>query len=165
MRHKRTDSQPAMAPRPMPPVSEIARPGNKISPKTPAEAPPVPAPSSVGNRVVSRPPSIAPLPLIAASPNVGSTPLRYASPAVPNEQRLVSAAAQPPEPLQSRLTEAAADQQQTDRPTYAEVHLDGAALGRWVTRYIERQVTRPQAGATGFDPRMTPNWAGAPIGN
>jgi hypothetical protein len=58
-----------------------------------------------------------------------------------------------------------ADLRQSDPPAFAEIHLDGAALGRWVTRHLERQITRPQAGATGFDPRMTPSWAGAPIGN
>ncbi len=59
-----------------------------------------------------------------------------------------------------------AEQQSTvDRPSYGEIHLDGVALGRWITRHIERQVTRPQGGATGFDPRMSPSWPGAPIGN
>jgi hypothetical protein len=50
-------------------------------------------------------------------------------------------------------------------PAYAELHMDGAVLGRWITRYLERQVTRPQVGSTGFDQRMTPSWPGAPIGN
>jgi hypothetical protein len=58
-----------------------------------------------------------------------------------------------------------ADAPQENRPVYAEIHLDGAALGRWITRHLERQIARPQAGATGFDPRMTPSWPGAPIGN
>jgi hypothetical protein len=60
---------------------------------------------------------------------------------------------------------ASADPREPDRPAYAELQLDGAVLGRWVTRHLERQIIRPQAGGTGFDPRMSPSWTGAPIGN
>jgi hypothetical protein len=72
-----------------------------------------------------------------------------------------------PETRQSPANSADVDtsSQQTNRPMYAELHLDGAALGRWTLRHLEREITRPQAGATGFDPRMTPSWPGAPIGN
>ncbi len=69
------------------------------------------------------------------------------------------------EPTQPIAALGSSDAQQADRTPAADVHLDGTVLGRWVTRYLEREVNRPPAGTTGFDPRMTPNWSGAPIGN
>jgi hypothetical protein len=72
----------------------------------------------------------------------------------------------PVKPAEQRQAEdTGSGSQDSVRPAYAELHLDGAVLGRWITRYLERQVMRPQVGATGFDQRMTPSWAGAPIGN
>jgi hypothetical protein len=100
-----------------------------------------------------------------------SPPRPPSAPAAPRQAAAPIAPAQsPPAAPPATTTEtprqgASDDTQQADRPASAELHLDGAALGRWVTRHLERQVTRPQAGATGFDPRMSPSWAGAPIGN
>ena len=68
-------------------------------------------------------------------------------------------------PAPPTLGTVSSDRPQADGLVSAELHLDGVAIGRWVTRHLERQVTRPQAGATGFDPRMSPSWTGAPIGN
>jgi hypothetical protein len=75
---------------------------------------------------------------------------------------LGSTAAEPAQPVAAT---ASSETQQADRAPAADIHLDGTVLGRWVTRYLEREVNRPPAGATGFDPRMTPSWSGAPIGN
>ena len=40
--------------------------------------------------------------------------------------------------------------------------LDGAQLGRWIVDRIARQVSRPVAGTTGIDPRVSPTFPGAP---
>jgi hypothetical protein len=40
--------------------------------------------------------------------------------------------------------------------------LDGAQLGRWIADRIGRQVSRPVAGTTGIDPRVSPTFPGAP---
>jgi hypothetical protein len=40
--------------------------------------------------------------------------------------------------------------------------LDGAQLGRWFADRIARQVSRPVAGTTGIDPRVSPTFPGAP---
>jgi hypothetical protein len=37
----------------------------------------------------------------------------------------------------------------------ATLHLDGAALGRWTIRHIERALAKPSSGMTGVDPRAT----------
>jgi hypothetical protein len=46
----------------------------------------------------------------------------------------------------------------------SNVYLDGAALGRWVTAYLEEQVSGPHAGITAVDPRLGPTFAGPPVG-
>jgi len=153
---------PAKSPAPRPPAVEtVTRPPPDLASRRPElKAPP--------------PPSIK-APVLPLSLALGATPFRPSdvSPA-PREP------AAPIEPVRSptpaRVVEVAGSAQpvspsmppgprQVDQATFAELHLDGAALGRWVTRHLERQVTRPQAGGTGFDPRMTPSWPGAPIGN
>jgi hypothetical protein len=40
--------------------------------------------------------------------------------------------------------------------------LDGAQLGRWIMDRIARQISRPTAGTTGIDPRVSPIYPGAP---
>lgn len=154
-------------------------PAKTPAPRLPAvEAVRTPPPDLASRRPESRAlptPSVKAPVLLPLSLTLGATPFRPSevSPA-PREP------AAPIEPVRSstpaRVVEVAGSgqpvstsmplgPQQVEQTTFAELHLDGAALGRWVTRHLERQVTRPQAGATGFDPRMTPSWPGAPIGN
>jgi hypothetical protein len=138
------------------------------SPIIMAAAPTEPSPRYIPPGTdASSPPTLAPIPLPARSdaPGRAPGPRKPAAPVisvhVPHATSSVPTS-EPTRPLPATDLDGA---QQTDRPASAELHLDGAALGRWVTRHLERQVTRPQAGATGFDPRMTPSWSGAPIGN
>jgi hypothetical protein len=42
--------------------------------------------------------------------------------------------------------------------------IDGAQMGRWMIDHLERQASRPGTMTTGFDPRMTATFPGAPIG-
>lgn len=44
------------------------------------------------------------------------------------------------------------------------LHLDGNALGQWVTRHLERTLTSPQRGPSGIDPRAVPVWGSASAG-
>ena len=41
-----------------------------------------------------------------------------------------------------------------------DIILDGARVGRWLTRNLARQAARPSASPTGPDPRQTPLWSG-----
>ncbi len=45
-------------------------------------------------------------------------------------------------------------------PTGGDVFLDGARVGSWMADHLAHEVGRPQAGGTGFDPRLTPAWPG-----
>ncbi len=44
------------------------------------------------------------------------------------------------------------------------IYLEGAPLGRWMADQLDRAASRPAASLTGFDPRVSPAWPGAPIG-
>jgi hypothetical protein len=125
-----------------------------------APKPQRPAPAHTASWAKSSKPS-HPVSVAVDSP---ITPPQYA-PAVLPALRISAPTEKPTDTANPQPVVPSVDTSEANRPTHAELHLDGAALGRWVTRYLERQVTRPQAGATGFDPRMSPNWAGAPIGN
>jgi hypothetical protein len=45
-----------------------------------------------------------------------------------------------------------------------EIFVDGSRLGRWMTDHLVRAAELPRAAMTGFDPRMSPTWPGAPVG-
>jgi hypothetical protein len=49
-------------------------------------------------------------------------------------------------------------------PTGGQLVIDGIVLGRWIGERLARAATRPPAGGTAFDPRISPAWPGAPIG-
>ena len=53
----------------------------------------------------------------------------------------------------ARMPEASAD-----RPSVGTIHLDGNALGQWVTRYLERSLSQANRGPSGVDPRVVPMW-------
>jgi hypothetical protein len=44
-----------------------------------------------------------------------------------------------------------------------DVYVDGSRLGRWMTDRLVKAAELPRAATTGFDPRMTPTWPGAPV--
>ena len=50
-------------------------------------------------------------------------------------------------------------------PTEGDVFLDGALLGRWMSKHLTAQVGRASAGPTGFDPRRGRLLPGATVGN
>jgi hypothetical protein len=151
----RTQAAPAVIQMPTPPSSWSQTP-MPVAPATP---------TLTTHRPESRSPRATLSKPVQASLNAPTASRPSVSPIGP----VPTMPARPPvftgEPSRSPPAVVAGDEQKVDRPAFAELHLDGTTLGRWVTRHLEREVTRPQAGATGFDPRMTPSWAGAPIGN
>lgn len=84
-------------------------------------------------------------------PTPGAPPA-LAGPQVAPRQGSGSAAAAPASPV------AAAS---SSGPTQGDVYLDGARVGRWMSDRLAREVNRPQAGVTGFDPRLGPAWPGS----
>jgi hypothetical protein len=84
------------------------------------------------------PPGAEPvLPAVQAAPRPASAPAALATPAAP-----VAAAA-------------------SSGPVQGDVFLDGARVGRWMSDRLAREADRPQAGMTGFDPRLGPAWPGS----
>lgn len=45
-----------------------------------------------------------------------------------------------------------------ERPMIGAIHLDGNALGQWMTRHLERTLSQPNRGPSGVDPRVIPTW-------
>ena len=55
-------------------------------------------------------------------------------------------------------------EQARETPMSGTIVIDGAELGRWIVDHLTQAASRPPAGGTAFDPRMTPVWAGPSIG-
>jgi hypothetical protein len=49
-------------------------------------------------------------------------------------------------------------------PSQGDVFLDGALVGRWMSRHLSREAGRASAGPTGFDQRRNPLLPGATVG-
>ena len=48
-----------------------------------------------------------------------------------------------------------------ERVLEGRLEIDGALLGRFVAEHLAREAGRPPSGMTGFDPLLSPQWAGA----
>lgn len=57
--------------------------------------------------------------------------------------------------------EAEPEAEQAERAIEGRLEIDGALLGRFVAEHLAREAGRPPSGMTGFDPRLSPEWAGA----
>ena len=68
-----------------------------------------------------------------------------------------------PAPAAQALTTPAAPVAATSSstPMQGDVYLDGARVGRWMSDQLAREADGPQAGITGFDPRLGPAWPGS----
>ena len=84
----------------------------------------------------------------AVSPQQAAAPVRAPEPVAPTTQPPPSNA--PVEPPQ--------------QPISGVLEIDGAALGRWLSEHLAREVTRPPSGMTGFDTRLGPIWPGGQQG-
>ncbi len=58
-------------------------------------------------------------------------------------------------------SEAAPEAEQAERAIEGRLEIDGALLGRFVAEHLAREAGRPPSGMTGFDPLLSPEWAGA----
>ena len=52
-------------------------------------------------------------------------------------------------------------EQGEERVLEGRLKIDGALLGRFVAEHLAREAGRPPSGMTGFDPLLSPQWAGA----
>lgn len=111
-----------------------------------------------------------PIPLSQSSP----VPTHRSSPATPIAPIAAMSPAGSPTrsipPLHSQFpafsaTESGPSRSRAASPPHGEIILDGARLGRWIADRLARAVDRPQSGITGFDPRVSPLYAGAPNGS
>lgn len=60
--------------------------------------------------------------------------------------------------------EPANHQESTSELRQGTVYLDGARMGRWVVDRLAKYASRPSAGTTGIDPRITAAYPGAAVG-
>jgi hypothetical protein len=87
--------------------------------------------------------------------------------AAPVEQAFASGfAAQAPEQAAAAAPgaawpEAEPEAEQAERAIEGRLEIDGALLGRFVAEHLAREAGRPPSGMTGFDPLLSPEWAGA----
>ena len=49
-------------------------------------------------------------------------------------------------------------------PQQGTIHLDGNALGQWMSRHLERILLQPERGPTAVDTRVIPDWRAANVG-
>jgi hypothetical protein len=122
----------------------------------PGVAPAAPVASPVAPEV-EVPAAAAPVP---AWPGVqgalGAAPLA-APPALPPALLSPPDFAEPaPQPVQG---EEGAEAE--ERAMQGTLEIDGALLGRFVAEHLAREAGRPASGMTGFDPLVSPQWAGA----
>jgi hypothetical protein len=68
--------------------------------------------------------------------------------------------AEPAAPAQAAAPEPEAEQDE-ERVLEGRLEIDGALLGRFVAEHLAREAGRPPSGMTGFDPLLSPQWAGA----
>jgi hypothetical protein len=83
-----------------------------------------------------------------------------APPALPPSLLLPPDFAEPAAPAQAAAPEPEAEQD-GERVLEGRLEIDGALLGRFVAEHLAREAGRPPSGMTGFDPLLSPQWAGA----
>jgi len=155
---------------------------------TPPDAPPAPAPAmtvptqdpTVYRTDIRRGTQPAPRPMLAAPPPAGQSSRaagerrieRVVAPTSPAAPAIPVPVAPTPGPMAPGAATpfarpAAPPPRTADAPAsgHGDVYLDGTLIGRWMVDHLAQEAGRPPAGLTGFDPRMSRIWPGAPIGN
>ncbi len=126
-------------------------------------APEPPAPASFPLEAVAAPslpelPSAAPE-AVEAPGWAGAQRQSAAPPALPPSLLLPPDFAEPAMP--ERAEPEAAAEREEERVLEGRLEIDGALLGRFVAEHLAREAGRPASGMTGFDPLVSPQWAGA----
>ncbi len=106
--------------------------------------------------------------LPAAAPEAGAVEEGWAGaqrpsaapPALPPALLLPPDFAEPAAPAQAAAGDQEAGQGE-ERVLEGRLEIDGALLGRFVAEHLAREAGRPPSGMTGFDPLLSPQWAGA----
>lgn len=127
-------------------------------------APEPSAPASFPLEAVAAPPvpelaSAAPAAGVEAPGWAGAQRPSAAPPALPPALLLPPDFAEPAMP--ERAEPEAAAERDEERVLEGRLEIDGALLGRFVAEHLAREAGRPPAGMTGFDPLLSPQWAGA----
>ena len=104
-------------------------------------------------------PSAAPAAGAEAPGWAGAQRPSAAPPALPPSLLLPPDFAEPAMP--ERAEPEAAAEREEERVLEGRLEIDGALLGRFVAEHLAREAGRPPAGMTGFDPLVSPQWAGA----
>ncbi len=86
------------------------------------------------------------------APPTGADPASAGAQVAPRPANATAAAATPAAPVAAAASSG---------PVRGDVYLDGARVGRWMSDRLAREADRPQAGVTGFDPRLGPAWPGS----
>ncbi len=127
-------------------------------------APVASAPASFPLEAVAAPPvpelpSAAPAAEPEAPGWAGAQRHSAAPPALPPSLLLPPDFAEPAMP--GRAEPEAAAERDEERVLEGRLEIDGALLGRFVAEHLAREAGRPPSGMTGFDPLLSPQWAGA----
>ncbi len=126
-----------------------------------AAAAPLPAPlAGVAAPVLPELPAAAPEAGAVEEVWAGAQRPSAAPPALPPALLLPPDFAEPAAPAQAAAGEQEAEQGE-ERVLEGRLEIDGALLGRFVAEHLAREAGRPPSGMTGFDPLVSPQWAGA----
>jgi hypothetical protein len=165
-------------PKPLPFAAKAAAPASTAAP------PPLTAPAPSSESLVGVAPGAAPVLLASFAPTAAVPAQADGAPAAdtaePHDPRVATAPERaqnrwqaPAAPIAAPGWDAAAPRESTPAPTASaqggptggDVFLDGSRVGTWLADHLAREAGRPQTGATGFDPRLTPAWPGTLQGN
>lgn len=80
-----------------------------------------------------------------------------ATPTAPSLQSSMSLRLRTDPNKSNEIRDSAADPNKNRR---GDLFLEGAALGRWLTQYLNREIMRPRYGIMAVDPRVAPSWGG-----
>jgi hypothetical protein len=104
-------------------------------------------------------------PQVVAGDRGGARPLNgYENVPVPADKSN-SKSIVPSETSQGSQKHAMASVGEDGQSFVGDLYLDGGILGTWITRYIEKVITRPSSGPTGIDVRSITAWPGSPLPN
>jgi hypothetical protein len=125
-------------------------------------AAPLPAPlAGVAAPALPELPAAAPEAGAAEEGWTGAQRPAAAPPALPPALLLPPDFAEPAAPAQAADARDQEAERDEERVLEGRLEIDGALLGRFVAEHLAREAGRPASGMTGFDPLVSPQWAGA----